>query len=95
MLVIDKRCNSNIEGEIMVYLGPINTLSLTAKTKAVKGYSAEQDMPVNKPVDSTVHIAPMVDRRKAHDRRREQRDTMVETRVSGDRRKRPRSDVNV
>ena len=79
----------------MVYLGPINTLSLTAKTKAVKGYSAEQDMPVNKPVDSTVHVAPMVDRRKAHDRRREQRDTMVETRVSGDRRKRPRIDVTV
>lgn len=78
----------------MVYLGPINTLSLTAKTKAVKGYSSDQDTPVNKPVDSTVRVAPAVDRRKAHDRRREQRDTVVETRA-GDRRKRPRIDVNV
>ena len=79
----------------MVYLGPINTLSLTARTKAVKGYSPEQDMPVNKPVDSTVHVAPTVDRRRAHDRRREQRDTLVETRAGGDRRKRPRIDINV
>lgn len=78
----------------MVYLGPINTLSLTAKTRAVKGYSTEQDIPVNKPVDSTVRVAPAVDRRKAHDRRREQRDTLVETRV-GDRRKRPGIDITV
>lgn len=78
----------------MVYLGPINTLSLTAKTKAVSGYSPEQDMPVSKQVDSTVRIAPLVDRRKAHDRRREQRDTTVETRA-GDRRKKPRIDVSV
>ncbi len=79
----------------MVYLGPINTLSLTAKTKAVKGYSREETLPVNKPVDSTMQIAPTVDRRKARDRRREQRDTLLETRVGGDRRKRPRIDVKV
>lgn len=79
----------------MVYLGPINTLSLTAKTKTVKGYSREETLPVNKPVDSTMQVAPMEDRRKARDRRREQRDTLIETRVGGDRRKRPRIDVKV
>ncbi|MGB3609137.1 MAG: hypothetical protein WA987_02080 [Cellvibrio sp.] len=79
----------------MVYIGPINTLSLTAKTKAVKGYSSEENMPVNKPVDSTMRILPMADRRKTPDRRRQQRDPMVETRAGGDRRKRPRIDVEV
>lgn len=79
----------------MVYLGPISTLSLTARSKAVKSYSPEQDMPVSKPVDSTVHVAPPVERRKAQDRRREQRDTLVETRAGRDRRKRPRIDVTV
>lgn len=80
----------------MVYIGPVNTFSLTAKTKAVSGYSPEQDMPISKQVDSTIKIAPVVDRRKAQDRRKQQRNTPLETRA-GDRRsaKRPKIDVTV
>lgn len=80
----------------MVYIGPVNTLSLTAKTKAVSGYTTEQNLPVSKSVDSTVHVAPVVERRKSRDRRKQQRDPMVETR-SGDRRsaKRPKIDITI
>ena len=79
----------------MVYVGPINTYSRTAKTKSVKGYSPDGDMPVNKSVDSTVKVAPAVDRRKAHDRRSEARDPLLETRTGRDRRKKTRIDINV
>lgn len=79
----------------MVYIGPVNTLSLTAKTKAVSGYSPEHDMPVSKQVDSTTRIGPTVERRKSNDRRKEKRGNLVETRAGKDRRKAPRIDVSV
>lgn len=81
----------------MTYIGPVNTWSLTAKTKAVKGYSPEQDLKVSKPVESTVSVAPLVDRRQTPDRRQGQRDSLVETRAGGDRRKakRPKIDITI
>lgn len=81
----------------MVYIGPVNTYSLTAKTKAVSGYSPEQDMPVSKAVQSTTKTAPVVDRRKAQDRRKDQRGNLVETRAGRDRRaaKKPHIDITV
>ncbi len=80
----------------MVYIGPINTLSLTAKTRAVSGYAPEQDMPVSKQVDSTQRVAPEHDRRR-QDRRKEKHNPMVETRQGRDRRRaaHPRVDVSV
>ena len=80
----------------MTYIGPVNTWSLTAKTKAVKGYSPEQNLTVSKPVESTVSLAPLVDRRQSPDRRQGQRDNLVETRT-GDRRKakRPKIDITI
>jgi len=79
----------------MAYIGPVNTWSHTAKTKTVKGYSPEQNMKVSKPVESTVSVAPLVDRRQSPDRRQGQRDNLVETRTGGDRRKsnRPKIDI--
>lgn len=80
----------------MVYIGPVNTLSLTAKTRAKSGYSPEQDMPVSKQVDSTVKITPDYDRRH-QDRRKERRDPMLDTRNSKDRRRarQPKVDISV
>lgn len=79
----------------MVYLGPINTFSLTAKTKEVSGYSSEKIMPVNESVQSTTGSAPVVDRRKVRDRRQEQRGNLVETRASKDRRSAKRVHIDV
>lgn len=80
----------------MVYIGPVNTLSLTAKTRATSGYSPEQDMPVSKQVDSTVRVAPEHERRHK-ERRKERRDPMIDTRQSKDRRRarRPGVDISV
>lgn len=80
----------------MVYIGPVNTLSLTAKTKAISGYTTEQNMPVHKQVDSTVHVAPEHDRRRQQDRRKHPRAPVLETR-QGDRRKngKPHVDISV
>lgn len=77
----------------MVYIGPTNTLSLTARTRAITGYSSKQN-PVDKPVDSTIQVAPVADRRKTRDRRKHQQDALVETRA-GDRRtnRRPKIDI--
>lgn len=81
----------------MTYIGPVNTWSLTAKTKAVKGYAPEQNLTVSKPVESTVSVAPLVDRRQSPDRRQAQRGNLVETRTGGDRRKakRPKIDITI
>jgi len=80
----------------MVYIAPVNTLSLTAKTRAVSGYSPEHDMPVSKQVDSTVRVAPEHDRLR-QDRRKEQRAPVLETRQGRDRRRssHPRVDISV
>lgn len=80
----------------MVYIGPVNTLSLTAKTRATSGYSPEQDMPVSKQVDSTMRVAPEHERRRQN-RRQERRDPMIDTRQSKDRRRaaQPKVDISV
>lgn len=80
----------------MVYIGPVNTLSLTAKTKAASGYSPEKDMPVGKIVDLTIINPPAQDRRR-QERRKEGRDSMIDTRHSKDRRRsgQPRVDISV
>jgi hypothetical protein len=80
----------------MVYIGPVNTFSLTAKTKAPSGYSPEKDMPVGKIVDPTVVNPPQQDRRH-QDRRKERRDPMIDTRHSKDRRRihQARVDISV
>lgn len=79
----------------MVYVGPVNTLSMTAKTKAVKGYSPEQDMPVSKAVDSKLTVPPEQDRRKQRDRRKQPRTPVLETRGADRRHAKSRVDVSV
>jgi len=80
----------------MVYIGPVNTLSLTAKTKAANGYSPEKDMPASKIVDRTIINPPEQDRRR-QERRKEGRDPVLDTRHSKDRRRarQPRVDISV
>lgn len=78
----------------MVYIGPVNTLSLTAKTKAANGYSPEKDMPVGKIVDRTIINPPKQDRRR-HERRKEGRDPMLDTRHSKDRRRAGQARVDI
>jgi hypothetical protein len=82
----------------MVYIGPVNTLSLTAKTKAASGYSPEKDMPVGKIVDRTIVNPPVQqDRRRQRDRRKQPREPVLETRQGVDRRQgaKQRIDVSV
>lgn len=81
----------------MVYLGPVNTLSLAAKTKAISSYSPEKDLPVGKTVDRTIINQPTQDRRRQRDRRKQPRESILDTRQGGDRRQsaRPHIDVSV
>lgn len=80
----------------MVYIGPVNTLSLTAKTRAVQGYSSEQNMPVSKIVDKTLKVAPENERRRQGDRRKQSRDSKFDTRQGGRRLSdKPHIDVSV
>lgn len=67
----------------MVYIGPVSTLSLTAKTRAVKGYSPEQNIPVNKIVDKTLQVAQENERRRQGDRRKQARNSKFDTRQGG------------
>lgn len=79
----------------MVYLGPINTLSRIAKTTAVKGYSSEQDMPVNKILDSKLIVTPEHDRRQQRDRRKQARKPVLETRGADRREAKTKVDITV
>lgn len=79
----------------MVYLGPISTIRPNIKTKAVTGKSQEHDMAVSEIVDrlDELEASPRVERRR-NDRRREDRDVLVDTRAN-DRRGRPKIDIEV
>ncbi|WP_111643018.1 hypothetical protein [Marinimicrobium alkaliphilum] len=79
----------------MVYLGPVSTIRPTIKTKAVTGKSQEHDMAVSEVVDrlGELEASPKVERRR-NDRRREDRDVLVDTRAN-DRRGRLKIDIEV
>lgn len=79
----------------MVYLGPISTIRPSIKTKAVTGKSQEHDMAVSETVDKmdAVEAYPKIERRR-NDRRREDREVLVDTRAS-DRRGRKKIDIEV
>lgn len=77
----------------MSYIGPINTLPPSARTKIKTTYARDQTMPVSEQVPDTTGVTPTRERRQK-DRRRQNRKPLVDSR-SGDRRRRRKVDIEV
>jgi|GEM_PF-1735005 len=77
----------------MSYVGPISTLPPSARTKINTTQARDQAMPVTEQVPDATKVTPTRERRQK-DRRRKGSKPMLDLRT-GDRRKRPRIDIEV